>query len=377
MNRSLFFIRQWVLCMLLMVISLEVAAQNIELPAGWTQVFESPATDVKSQDKTGTCWSFSTTSFIESEILRTSGKILDLSEMFTVRNIYLDKAERYLRYQGKAQFSQGSLSHDVFTAYDKYGMMPETAYPGHKNGKHDHTELEVRLKKYLDSIVSSGAVNLLWQQRFEAILDHYLGPVPEHFDYEGKSFTAVSFASEVLKLSTKDYVGMTSFTHHPFDVFMVVEVPDNFSDGIYFNVPIDTLMAVMKKSLDEGYTVEWDGDVSEVGFMADEGIAIFISRTLPNKKQPLHQIPEDSTSQELRQLAFDTYSTTDDHLMHITGMAKSPQGKLFYMVKNSWGPDAGIDGYMLISEAYMKMKTVTIYVNKSVLTANIQKLLEG
>lgn len=346
-------------------------AQIEKLPKGFTLINECEVTEVKSQDRTGTCWSFSTSSFLESEVLRIQGKSIDISEIFTVRNIYMEKAVKYVRYHGISNFSQGSLAHDVLNSYAKYGMMPEEAYSGKNNqDKHNHSALVKELKEYLDAVIAKGAIDPHWKEGFLTILDKHLGAVKPVFEYEGKSYNPRSFADEVLKLDMNDYIGLTSFTHHPFYQNMVVEVPDNFSDGVYYNVPLDGMLASIDDALNDGYTVEWDGDVSEPGFVRSKGYAVYATDTSALKKLP--EVPQElAVSQELRQAKFDNYETTDDHLMHITGKVTSEDGRTFYVVKNSWGSSAGIEGYVLMSEAYMRMKTVSIYLHKDVVNAEV------
>ncbi|MCB9262305.1 MAG: aminopeptidase [Flavobacteriales bacterium] len=334
-------------------------AQQPNLPKDYSIVKFCGATEVKSQDNTGTCWSFSTSSFIESEVLKKTGKHIDLSEMFTVRNIYLEKAIKYIRYHGTCNFSQGSLAHDVFNSYKKYGMMPESAYSGlNGKAKHNHQLLEKELKNYLDSVIKIGEIDPHWNEGFSVILDKYLGVVNPVFEFDGKSYNARTFADEVLGLDLTDYIGLTSFLHHPFSQNMVVEVPDNFSDGEYYNVPLNSFQKMVDNALNAGYSIEWDGDVSEVGFDRKNSFARFYNDTISAKSNM-----ETPASAELRQALFDNYKTTDDHLMHIVGLVSGPNKEKYYLVKNSWGNKSGFDGYLLMSETYFLMKTVSIYLN--------------
>ncbi|NUM32264.1 MAG: aminopeptidase [Bacteroidetes bacterium] len=344
-------------------------AQN---PFKFTIVKNIEATEVKNQGNTGTCWSFSTSSFVESEILRISGKKIDLSEMFVARKIYLEKAENYLRFWGKANFSQGGLAHDYFNVIDKYGLMPETVYNGKKNSNHNHSLLEISLKNYLDSILKFNTIDPHWKENFETILDKFLGACPALFTYEGKEYSAKSFA-ESLNLKTSDYLGFTSYTHHPFYKNFILEIPDNFSRGQYFNAPIETLIDLINSSIDKGYSVVWDGDVSETGFLRDKGVAVLLPEgILLGDSLPIEQIP----SQQLRQYTFDNHETADDHLMQITGIANDQKGNKYFITKNSWGKKSGIEGYVYMSEKYIMLKTVSIYINKNAITPEINKQFE-
>lgn len=346
------------------------------LPDGFEVINMCQNTEVKSQDRTGTCWSFSTNSFLESEVLKQSGQVIDLSEMYTVRMIYVEKAIKYVRYHGVSNFSQGSLAHDVIISYSKYGMMPESAYSG-KNGseKHDHSTLVRELKTYLDSMLQSRPVEAHWLDGFVTLLDEHFGPLKPVFEYNGMSYNPQSFAQQVLNLDMAKYVGFTSFTHKPFYHDFIVEVPDNFSNGEYNNIPLAELMSVMDNALTDGYTIEWDGDVSERGFMRRAGYAFNTNDTNLLKQAPA--VPtEDAANQSLRQVGFDNLTTTDDHLMHVVGKAKYSDGRMFYIVKNSWSAKAGFEGYCLMSESYMKMKTVSIVVNKKAVKKKLLKRLD-
>ncbi len=328
-------------------------------------------TEVKSQDMTGTCWSYSTTSFLESEFIRMGKGSIDLSEMYNVRMVYPEKAMNYVRYHGKTQFGQGSLSHDVINSAAKYGLVPESVYSGKNNGedKHNHDELEKMLKSSLEVVLGQRTVSNTWMSAYNAILDSYLGPIPTKFKYKKKEYTPESFAKH-LGFNADDYVSIASFTHHPFYEEFILEVPDNFSNGTYENVPLDEFMKVIDHALENGFTLAWDADVSESTFSRKTGMAI-----IPEKKQKdMSQeekdrlfkeiIPEKNVTQEMRQKGFEDHTTTDDHLMHIVGKLKDQKGNVFYKVKNSWGKKNGIDGYMYVSVPYMKMKSIAVLLHK-------------
>ncbi|MFT5722980.1 MAG: bleomycin hydrolase [Bacteroidia bacterium] len=360
----------------LVLLSAMAFSQAPKFPAGFETINMCQSTSVKSQDRTGTCWSFSTSSFLESEVLKKGGKAIDLSEMYTVRMIYMEKAIKYVRYHGISNFSEGSLAHDVIIAYTKYGMMPESAYSG-KNGaeKHNHSVMVKELKSYLDTLLKSRPIEPHWKAGFNLILDNHLGEVKPVFEYEGMSYNPQSFAQQVLKLNMKDYLGFTSFTHQPFYRDYIVEVPDNFSNGEYNNVPLNELMKTMDVALEKGYTIEWDGDVSERGFMRRGGYAFNTNDT--NKLKLAPNVPsENEANQGVRQAGFDNLTTTDDHLMHVVGKVKYTDGRIFYVVKNSWSTRAGFGGYYLMSAAYMKMKTVSIVVNKKSVSKKLLKKLD-
>jgi len=321
--------------------------------------------EIKNQSRTGTCWSFATASFIESELMKSNKGNIDLSEMFVVRNIYEDKARNYVLRQGKANFSQGSLSHDLIRIMAKEGVVPDQIYSGlsAEQKNHDHSEMEKGLKGFLDGILKSKRLSPKWKMAFNAVLDVYLGTEPNNFQYEGKNYTPKSFAQS-LGLDAENYVSLSSFTHHPFYKDFILEIPDNYSNGSFYNVPLNELMSTIDFALDKGYTIAWDGDVSEKGFSAKEGIAVLPT---DNKREDLFTKPgsEILTTQESRQENFESYATTDDHLMHMVGTATDQKGNKYYIIKNSWGEISQHKGYIYMSEAYVKMKTMAIMVNKN------------
>ncbi len=337
---------------------------------------ELECTPIKNQQRTGTCWSFTTVSFLESELMRLGEPAYDLSEMYMVRKIYEDKAMNYLLRQGKANFSQGSLSHDVMRAFEMAGAMPESAYSGKAEGDaiYDHSEMESALKGMLDGLVGSKGLSEKWKGAFSAILDSYMGEVPESFTLGGKTYTPDSFA-ESLPINPDDYVTLTSFTHHPFYETFILEIPDNYSNGTYYNLPLDELQAIAEYALSNGFTIAWDGDVSEKGFSAGNGLAI-----LPeNENNPGmfdQPVEEAEVTQAKRQRAFESYATTDDHLMHLTGIAKDQEGQTYFITKNSWGEISDYKGFLYMSVPYFRMKTVGMMVHKDALPEDIANKLK-
>lgn len=315
-----------------------------------------PVNSVKSQGKTGTCWSYATGSFLESELIRKGKGEFDLSEMFVARNVYLEKANNYVRRHGKTNFGEGSLSHDLINTINKYGLVPNSVYSGLLDNakKHDHSELSSLLKAYLNVIIDRKNPSDLWKDGYQAILDVYLGEIPDVFDYNKTKYTPISFAKE-LDLDPDDYINLTSFNHHPFYQNFILEVPDNWSNGYFYNIPIDEMLEISLNALEGGFSIAWDTDVSNTGFDSKKGIA------------------HDSikVTQELRQVKFNNYTTTDDHLMHITGLVEGSNGLKYFLVKNSWGDDRGLDeykGYVLVSTNYFKLNTISIMLHKDAIS---------
>lgn len=332
--------------------------------------------DVEDQGSTGTCWSFSTLSFLESEMVRTGKTLIDLSEMFYVRLNYLEKADLYLRYQGKNNFGEGSLGHDILRLYQKYGAMPESEYSGLIGGsnRHSHGRLENLLKKYLDDLIDKRQIPPDWKDGYNLILDEQLGPLPETFIYGGKSWTPKTFAKEFVGLNAADYISLTSFQHHDLYTSFILEIPDNYVHADYFNVTMQDLDEISQNALVNGYSVVWDCDVSERGFSARQGLAIVPTEELlaSNRQLPFDQpSAELEITPELKQEEFDNYSLTDDHLMHIVGLAKDQLGKRYYYVKNSWGEGVGLDGYLFASKSYFDLNTISIMVHRDMVPSSI------
>jgi bleomycin hydrolase len=342
-------------------------------------------TPVKDQQRTGTCWSFSAVSFLESEVLRKGGPMHDLSDMYSVWHTYQDKAEKYVRYHGTTNFSEGSLGHDVLNVLDEHGMVPEAVFDGLPEGvsSFDHSRLVKELKTYLDELLSSKPLPPDWRDQVTDILNKHLDPPPSTFTYQGESYTPRSFADDILGLDADDYISLTSFTHHPYYQPFVLEVPDNFSAGQFYNLPLEALISVTDHALRNGFSIEWDGDVSEAGFAARQGLAIYPEKewsemSEEEKKEAFRQpVPQKEVSPELRQQAFESQIMTDDHLMHVVGMAKDQEGNKYYIIKNSWGDkNMGFDeGFVYASESYFKRNTISILVHKDALPPLIQKKL--
>ncbi len=335
-------------------------------------------TPVISQGKTGTCWSFSTTSFIESEITRLGHESTDLSELYQVRNTYLDKAENYILRQGKAQFSEGALAHDVINSIRKYGIIPQKTYTGFsisKENNYNHKKLIKLLTGMVDNAVEHKILSKNWWESYNAILDIYIGKRPESFTHNGKNYTPIQFAKE-LGIVPDNYISLTSFTHHPMYSSFILEIPDNFSNGAYYNIPLNELQEVVDVALKQGYTVAWDGDVGEVGFSQKDGLAILTDSKESKNLFTEYQI-ENKVTQESRQQEFENYNTTDDHLMHIVGKGVDKKGNSYYKIKNSWGTNGAQNGYIYMSEAYFRMKTVSILLHKDGISKKIKDKLKS
>lgn len=341
------------------------------------------ATEVKNQYRSGTCWSFGTVSFFESELIRSGVKNPNISEMFFVRKAYSLKAEQYVRRQGAAQFGPGGQFHDVLAIIKKYGMLTETSYGGQPiaYGKPVHNELDQMAKAMLDVVVKNpnGKLSPYWKDAYEGMLDAYLGPIPENMKMDGKEMNSQDYAKSV-GLNWDDYVELTSYSHEEFYKPFNLQIPDNWMGWNYYNVPIDELVKSAVNAINLGYTIGWDADVSEKGFSFKNGVALLPDVDWAEMQKERRDTifnspsPEMEVNQEVRQQMYEDYSTSDDHLMHITGTCKDQNGKLYFIVKNSWGDETNdCGGYIYVSEAYFRAKTVALFVHKGSLEKSLLK----
>jgi hypothetical protein len=365
----------------------------------FTPVVDLKATSVKNQSATGTCWCFATTSFIESELLRMGKGEYDLSEMYIVRYNYIDRLkDNYLR-RGKGNLNQGSLAHDWMRVFTEYGIVPDEVYTGLNYGSptHNHSEMNEFINAIAVVPVQKKNESTQYHEIVNDVLDTYLGKVPESFTYKGKTYTPESFA-ESLGINPADYVEITSFTHFPFYTQGILEVPDNWVMARFYNVPLDELIEIMDYSFNHGYTVDWDGDDSENGFLPQNGFAVIplnspadrgpmtdrqrLERT-PTQGFPgnmpsisLTPGPEVKVTQDIRQTGYESFSTTDDHMMHLTGIVKDQNGTKYYKTKNSYGTDRNaFGGYLNMSESYVRAKTISILVHKNAIPPAIKTKL--
>lgn len=361
----------------------------------FTEVVTVPATPVKNQAATGTCWCFATTSFMESELLRMGKGTYDLSEMFIVRQKYMNQLQdNYLR-RGDGNIGQGSLSHTFMNAYRQVGIVPEEVYTGinYDSERHNHSEMVRYMQALADVAVKTKARSPEYYKLIDNLFDTYLGQLPEKFTYKGKEYTPKSFA-ESLGLNMDDYIELTSFTHHPYYVKFDVEVPDNWEHSLMYNLPLNEMMETVDHALTNGYTVCWDGDVSEKGFSFTNGVAINpevkkvedLSNTdrarfeKLGEKERLEEVfkferpyPEINVTPEVRQAGFESFVTTDDHLMHVTGITKDQNGTKYYITKNSWGTDRNkFGGYLNMSESFVRAKTIYVMVHKDAIPKAIK-----
>ena len=340
----------------------------------FTTVKENPITSIKNQNRSSTCWSFSSLGYLESELLRLGKGEFDLSEMFVVHKTMEDRAVNYVRYHGDSSFSPGGSFYDIVYCYKNYGMVPQEAMPGIMYGEElpVHNELDAVAGGYVNAIAKSSSKKLtnVWKKGLSAIYDTYLGECPAEFTYKGKTYSPRTFADEVLGLNMDDYVSLTSYTHHPFYTQFNIEVQDNWRNSLSYNLPINELMEVMDYAVKNGYTFAWGADVSEQGFTRD-GIAVYpdadkgaeltgsdmahwlgLSASDKRKELTSKPLPEVEVTQEMRQEAFDNWETTDDHGMLIYGIAKDQNGKEYFMVKNSWGESGKYKGIWYASKAF-------------------------
>ena len=367
----------------------------------FTTVKENPITSIKNQNRAGTCWCYSTLSFLEAELLRMGKGEYDFSEMYIVHNTYLDRADKAVRTHGDISFSQGGSFYDVLYGMEKFGLVPEEEMrPGAMYGEElsNHNELTAVSDAVVAAIAkgkhrslqSDPNGNMLWKKAIEAIHDIYLGVRPEKFTYNGKEYTPKSFY-ESTGLNAADYVSLTSYTHHPFYSSFVLEIQDNWRWAQSYNLPIDELMEVFDNAIMEGYTIAWGSDVSEAGFtrngvavmpdaekaqeLSGSDMAHWLKLSPAEKKLNDKPQPQKWCTQEERQVAYDNWETTDDHGMVIYGIAKDQMGNEYYMVKNSWGESGTYKGIWYASKAFARYKTMNIVVHKDAVPKAIRKKL--
>ena len=380
-----------ILSLALLALCLNTFAQKAPSPVRatdyqFTTVKENPVTSIKNQYRSGTCWCFSTISFLESEIikaknLKDASLYPDFSEMFVVRKAYYDRAIKYVRMDGKLNFAAGSDFGDVLEVAKTYGLINQADYSGFQYGydKPVQAELDAVLKGYVDAVVKNPNKKLtkVWPKGVEGILDAYMGEIPEDKVIKG----------DALGIKLEDYIGFTSYTHHPFYTAFAMEVEDNWRCTPSWNVPLDEFMAIIDNAVDKGYTVAWGGDVSEPGFTRD-GLAILIDMEAlatsgsdqerwvgkaDEKPAEKASVKEIEVTQELRQDYYDEKTSTDDHGMHLYGIAKDQNGTKYYLIKNSWGETGEYKGIWYMSENYVKGKTLNILVNKNAVPKDILK----
>ena len=360
----------------------------------FTTIKELPVTSIKNQANSGTCWCFSALSFVESEIIRTKGVEVDLSEMFVVGKSYRDRAVKYVRLDGHLNFAAGSSFGDVFHVIEDYGIVSQESMPGLNYGtdKPLHNELDAALKGYVDAIASvpNRKLTTAWLNGFDGIVAAYFGEYPETFSVEGKEYTPEQYR-DALGIDVNDYINLTSFTHHPFYSQFVIEVPDNWRWDTAYNLPIEELMEVAYEAIEKGYTFAW-GSCLPRGKFTRDGLATmpieqkkagagsdqerWVGKSAEEKAEAKAELPEEITvTQEMRQDGYDRKTITDDHGMHIFGLAKDQNGNKFFMVKNSWGVTGKYDGVWYASDAFVRLNTLNIVVHKDALSKDIKKKL--
>lgn len=368
------------------------AQEETKQPADYefTVVKENPVTSMKNQYRSGTCWCFSALSFVESELLRMGKDTLDLSEMFVVGHSYHDRAVKYVRLDGHLNFAAGSSFGDVLHVIKDYGMVPQREMPGLNYGTEmpEHSEMDAALKGYVDAIVKNPnrTLSTAWKKGFDGIVSAYLGEYPAEFEVDGVKYTPESYRDH-LGFNPDDYVNISSFTHHPFYEPFVIEVCDNWRWDTAYNVPIDEMMEIMYNAIDKGYTIAWGSDVSEKGFTRN-GIAVVADVDKQpggsdqerwvgkeESKPEETKVAKTEITQEMRQDGYDRKTTTDDHGMHIYGLAKDQDGNDYFIVKNSWGDAGKYKGVWYASDAFVRYKTLNIVVHKDALPKAIRKKL--
>ncbi|WP_410881031.1 aminopeptidase C [Myroides sp. DW712] len=393
-------IQSWVLTAVLSVItaSTTVAQDNLvnalKLNASdkskelfqFKPVVDIENTSIKNQGSSGTCWSYSANSFIESEMMRMGKRPVEISQIYSARNAYIEKGKMYVRMQGAVTLGDGGAFHDVMNMYRMYGAVPQEVYTGLHYGtkKNQFAEMAAIQEGVLKAVVSNpnGKLTPNWEKAYTAVIDAYLGEVPEKFKWEGKEYTPKTFASEVIGINPEDYIEIGSDMNYPYYDKFVLLVPDNWAFDQVYNVKVNEMTDIIDQAVNNGFTVAWGGDVSEKYFSWKNGVAYVPEKDWEDMSEDERKDifngpkPERKVTAEMRQEAFDNYSTTDDHGMHIVGIAKDQQGREFYIVKNSWGVSNDHKGYMYMSKEYVKYKTTDFMVHKDALSKDMKKKLK-
>ncbi|RYJ41595.1 aminopeptidase C [Flavobacterium beibuense] len=352
----------------------------------FTEVINIENTPVKSQGSSGTCWSYSANSFLESEMIRMGKEPVEISQIYTARNAYIEKGKNYVRMHGAITLGDGGALHDVINMYRKYGALPQSEYTGLNYGTTNNkfAEMQTMAQGVLEAAVKNpnGELTPNWIKAYTAVIDSYLGEVPESFKYKGKTYTPQTFAKEVIGINADDYVEISSFKEHPYYTKFTLMVPDNWSLDQVYNVKMNELTDIIDNALKKGYSVAWAGDVSEKGFSWKNGVAYIPSKEFsdmtPQEREEIFKgpKPEMEITEDLRQAAFDNYNTTDDHGMHIVGITKDQNGKEYYIIKNSWGATNDYKGYMYMTKNFVKYKTTAILLHKGGVPSSIAKKLD-
>jgi len=360
--------KKQIFLLLFIVVTAIVNAQSTNTSLQFLHIIQLPVTSVKNQDTTGTCWCFGGTSLLESQYLERSGVSLDLSEMFIVRNIYIDKAKNYILRQGHAQFGEGGLGHDVINAIAAYGDEPLSVYNGLKPGEkvYNHAAMVITLKNYLDSILKIPPIPGDWLAKYTQLLDDNLGTPPATFQYNGTVYTPKEFSKEIIKFNADNYVNITSLADRPYYEPFILQVPDNFSNGYYYNLTLDEMILLAKTAIKNGYSFLWDTDASNNGFLQDKGLALLLNDAKKYNEDSINEdMKEEDWNENKRLQLYENLTTQDDHLMHVFGIEQSKGGKTFFLVKNSWGNIGPYKGDINASEAYFAINTVSLVIPKA------------
>lgn len=354
----------------------------------FTTIVTTDGTPVENQASSGTCWSYSANSFLESEMIKKGGPAIPLSKMYSARRVYEEKAENFVRMHGAVSWGDGGEPHDVMNMYAKYGAIPEDSYTGLNYGtkKNEFGEMQALMKGMLDALITApngGKLTPVWKKAFSGVLDTYLGPVPAQFTYEGKSYDPMSFAKNVVKIDAEDYLEFVSVTNAPYYTKTMMMIPDNWAFQYDWNIPMEDMVTIIDNALRAGYSISWGGDVSEKTFSWKNGVAYVPVKEIADmdatEKADLFKgpQPERGITEQMRQEAFDNYTTTDDHGMQITGIATDQNGKEWYTVKNSWGTENDYKGYLYMSKNFVRYKTTGFMVNKKAVPSAILKKLQN
>ncbi|MEL6833020.1 MAG: C1 family peptidase [Bacteroidota bacterium] len=331
------------------------------------------STPLKHQKHTGQCWSFASTSLLEAEAMRLGYNVPELSSFFFVYHTYMDNAADYIRNNGDSHLNNGDLTFSVLDVLERHGAVPESVYDGNlgdlttkrqmNNRWAEEDEMIALIKLTLDSLIQAEAAVDESLAIIENILIEYIGQAPQEFTHDGQTLTSKTFAEKFLPLDAQDYVELTSYTHHPLNERIVLEIPANWRNKSYLNLPLERFMETIDYALANGFTLAWDGDIGNSGGFKDNGHV-----RVKGEYEDLAKI-----GQEQRQSAYERKTTTDDHNMHLVGTTYDRNGQKFYILKNTWGKNRGINGSYYLSENYFRLRTISVTVHKDAIEGNGNK----
>jgi bleomycin hydrolase len=350
-------------------ISIDFAGQDYPTDLNnYNQLWHNPPV---SQGRTGTCWSFASTSFMESEVYRLTGQKIKLSEIYFVYWEYVERAKYFVKTRGDMYFAEGSEANAVIKNMRLYGAVPAAAYSGKlkRQKYHDHEAMEKEMSSFLKQVKEQNA----WNEEtivstIKNILNYYLGEPPQKVLVKDTEYTPMDYVEKVLQLKPLDYFSFMSTKSQTYNQKGELMEPDNWWHcKNYYNLRLDDFLSTLKKALTNGYTVSICGDVSEPGYDKVAKVGII----------PTFDIPTDFIDEDSREYRLNNQTTFDDHCIHLVG-SQIIDGKYWFMIKDSGagGFDADPRGYRFLSEDYVRLKIIAFVVHKNAAKEVLDKIIK-